>query len=135
MIPKHRAAPRVILRLEQLERRECPSPLSLDVSPWPTWTFDNPKFATLASQGFLTYTNDANTQANISNAQAYGGTGSSLTIASGTGSLPTAVTRAWAVPVIPQDIQYSAAVYLNSQIPAQLIARGTNVDNTTHSSF
>jgi hypothetical protein len=135
MIPKHRAAPRAILRVEPLERRECPSAVSLDMSPWPTWTFDNPKFATLTSQGFVTYTNDANTQASISSAQAYGGTGSSLAIASASGSLATAVTRAWAVPVIPQDIQYSAAIYLNSQVPAQLIARGTNLDDPAHPSF
>ncbi|HEY7426036.1 MAG TPA: Ig-like domain-containing protein, partial [Gemmataceae bacterium] len=38
------------------------------------------------------------------------------------------ISRAWLDQTMPADVQVSAAVYLNSSVPAQVIARGSNLD-------
>jgi hypothetical protein len=43
----------------------------------------------------------------------------------------TSAARAWSNTVLPPDVTASAAVYLDSLIPAQLFARGTNLDTAT----
>ena len=43
----------------------------------------------------------------------------------------TSSDRAWADTVMPADVSASAAVYLNSLIPAQLFVRGSNLDAAT----
>ncbi|HEY7154825.1 MAG TPA: Ig-like domain-containing protein [Gemmataceae bacterium] len=50
----------------------------------------------------------------------------SLSVASGAGSGD--VSRAWLNEMMPADVQVSADVYINTVIPAQVIARGSNLD-------
>ncbi|HEY7423302.1 MAG TPA: Ig-like domain-containing protein, partial [Gemmataceae bacterium] len=40
------------------------------------------------------------------------------------------ISRAWLDQTMPADVQVSAAVYLNSSVPAQVIARGSNLDGS-----
>lgn len=49
----------------------------------------------------------------------------SLSVMSGSNGKSTDVSRAWLNETMPADVQVSAAVYVNSLIPAQVIARGS----------
>jgi hypothetical protein len=48
----------------------------------------------------------------------------------GSGS-SSATARSWAPAAEPADVQVSAAVYLDSMVPAQVIARGSHLDGAT----
>jgi hypothetical protein len=48
-----------------------------------------------------------------------------------TAQLSGDVARAWQVAAQPADIQVSAAVYVSNQTPAQVMARGSNLDTAT----
>ena len=47
----------------------------------------------------------------------------------------TTAARAWADAAMPADVDASAAVYLDSLIPAQVFARGSNLDTATPSYY
>jgi hypothetical protein len=52
----------------------------------------------------------------------------SFSVESGSTGKSTDVSRAWLNETMPADVQVSAAVYVNSLIPAQVIARGSNLN-------
>jgi hypothetical protein len=53
----------------------------------------------------------------------------------GSSTTSAAGARAWFATALPADVQVGAAVYLNSLIPAQVLARGTGLDTTSPSYY
>ncbi len=51
------------------------------------------------------------------------------------GGLSTTAARAWSNANLPADVDTSAAVFLDSLVPVQLFARGTNLQGTTPSYY
>lgn len=77
-------------------------------SDWSSW------------QSTTTGTLGASSSRSFSPANGFASTGTSLTRA-----------RAWANTVLPADVAASAAVYLDSLIPARVFVRGSNLNGTT----
>jgi hypothetical protein len=113
----------VKLELEQLETREAPT-----VSPWTTLSFEGSKVGNLPLN-WSQWSSDPNTSFSVtaSPTPALSGT-HSFSVTSGSGSISGAVTRSWLDETMPADVQVGAAVYINSLIPAQVIARGSNLN-------
>ena len=112
------------LSLERLEGREVPS-----AAPWLVETFDQsaagvlpPGWAQQNSDPTATLqTTAAPTQGSLDGLQASG--------------LSSSESRAWYTTAIPADAQVGASIYLNSLIPAQIIARGQNLDTNTQTYY
>ncbi len=115
----------VKLELELLENREAPT-----VSPWTTLSFEGSQAGSLPlNWSQYNSTNDGQTQFAVtaSPTPALSGKQSfSVTSPNASGD----VSRAWLDETMPADVQASAAVYVNSVIPAQVIARGSNLDGS-----
>ncbi|HTU17734.1 MAG TPA: hypothetical protein VMG10_06685 [Gemmataceae bacterium] len=127
---RKRKFPRYVkLELERLENREAPS-----VTPWITDTFDG---ITVAPSGsppniptdWSQWSSDGSTTFAVTTPSspitAFSG---SNTFSVTSGPNEAGVSRAWLDQTMPADVEVSAAVYVNSLIPAQVIARGSNLD-------
>jgi hypothetical protein len=126
----NRTFPRwVKLELELLEPREAPS-----VTPWITDTFEGINVSPPGSPPTLPlnwsqWSSDPNTQFTVTASPSPTlGSSRSLSVSSGTNGVNGAVTRTWLDETMPADVEVSAAVYVDSPIPAQVIARGSNLN-------
>jgi hypothetical protein len=105
---------RAILRVEELEARSM-----LSTAPWTPVTFDGLTPGTLPSS----WTQSSGTPGVIFQAS----TAQAQTAPNGL-AVGRANARAWMTDSQPADVQVSAAVYLNSLNPAQVIARGSHLN-------
>src|SRR5262249_37257862 len=112
------------LHLGPWERPEPPSG-----NPWLGENFNRPAAGVLPS-GWLQWTSAAGAGVAVAAASGVGATGG-LTIAA---TISQAAAHAWYNLPAAADVEVSAAVYLNSLIPAQVLARGANLGpaNSTH---
>lgn len=111
------------LELELLENRDAPS-----VSPWTTLSFDGSQPGSLPLN-WSQWSSDGRTQFAVTASPSPALSGKqSFSMASGTSGVSGDVSRAWLNATMPADVQIRAAVYVNSLIPAQVIARGSNLD-------
>jgi hypothetical protein len=114
------------LRLEELEARLAPA-APLD----PLETFDTTPVGTLPA-GWSQWSNTGTNAFAVSSAQALSKP-NSLAVASPSASGMSA--RAWITTDQPANTQVQAAVYLNESIPAEILARGTDLDTATPSYY
>jgi hypothetical protein len=113
------------LTFEVLETRETPS-----ATPWASESFDSTAVGSLPS-GWSQWSSDGKVDAAVSSAQ-------SLSAPNGLAISTTssnASSRAWLNQLAPADVQVSAAVDLTSLIPAQVLARGSNLGTATPSYY
>src|SRR5262245_2530196 len=115
MAQRRRTPPRT-LHLEALESRLAPSG-----TPWLTENFDTTAAGTLPA-GWSQWQSGAAT-VGVSSTAGLGGSGS-LDIAAAASS---SAAHAWYNTAAAADVQVTAAVLLNSLIPAQVLARGSNL--------
>src|SRR5262249_49984067 len=108
------------LALERLEGREVPA-----ANPWLVETFDQSAAGNLPA-GWSQHNSDllAAVQTTTDPSQA------SVNALRASGS-SSSESRAWLNAVAPADAQVGVSVYLNSLIPAKIIARGQNLDTDT----
>lgn len=113
----------VKLELERLESREM-----LSVTPSTTLSFEGSQAGNLPLN-WTQWSSDPNTQFAVttSPSPALSGT-KGFSVTSGNGAVSGAVTRSWLNETMPADMQVGAAVYVDSLIPAQVIARGSNLN-------
>src|SRR5579884_3875967 len=112
--PRHAAPP----RLEALEDRLTPSGVSESFDSTPAGAIPA-GWAQWSSSGAAAFA--------VSSARA-------LSTPDGLGvsaSASTLSARSWVSASQPADVQASAAVYLSSPIPAQVLARGSNLNTST----
>ena len=118
----NRRFPRYVkLVLEQLENREAPS-----VTPWTTNSFEGSNTGSMPVN-WSQYNSDGITQFLVTTGSptpALSGS-KSFSVESGSSGKSTDVSRAWLNQTMPADVQVSTALYVNSLIPAQVIARGS----------
>ncbi|HEY7423861.1 MAG TPA: Ig-like domain-containing protein [Gemmataceae bacterium] len=114
---------RVFLRLEELELRLAPA-ASLE-------TFDTTPPGALPA-GWSQWSSSGVNAFAVSSSVALS-TPNSLAVSSPMGSGLNA--RSWINTVQPADMQVSAAVYLNSPIPAEILARGTGLNTNVPSYY
>jgi hypothetical protein len=108
------------LGLEELEGRLVPSGTSLLQE-----SFDTTWVGGLPS-GWSQWASDGSAAFAVSSAQAFAGpNGLASTAASGVSA------RAWASAQEPADLQTTAAVYVDSLVPTQVLARGSNLASST----
>src|SRR5207302_4655931 len=88
--------------------------------------FDTTAAGALPS-GWAQYSNTGTAAFGVSASQALS-PANALAVTAGTSGLSA---RAWLTAAQPADVQVSAAVYLNSLIPAQVLARGSGLAGTT----
>jgi hypothetical protein len=110
---------------EHLETREAPS-----ATPWASESFDSTAVGSLPA-GWSQWGSDGKVDAAVSAAQSLSPS-NSLAISTASSS---ASSRAWLNQVAPADVQVSAAVDLTSLIPAQVLARGSNLGTATPSYY
>ncbi len=106
-----------LLRPEALEAREAPT-----VTPWAAEPFDKPAGALPA--GWSQWSSTGDTAFAVSPARPLHGAGA-LAL---TANLSTLAARSWLGAAVPADAQVSAAVYVDTLIPAQILARGRSLD-------
>src|SRR5260221_9015632 len=108
------------LALERLEGREVPA-----ATPWQVESFEQAAAGALPS-GWAQHNSDplAVVQATTAVAQA-------SAVGLGMSGSSVSESRAWLNAALPADAQVTASVYLDSLIPAQIIARGQNLDTDT----
>src|SRR6266404_5717131 len=108
---------RTWLKVEYLEARAVP-----DAAPWQLQSFDQTTLAAPLPAGWSQHANDPTASFEPS----------SLAIGSVAGiqtdGTSASDSRAWLNTVVPADARVSASVYLDSLVPAQIIARGQNLD-------
>src|SRR5258706_8809832 len=105
------------LRLEQLESREVPA-----TSPWMVETFDQTAPG-LLPDGWSVNNSDPNAALTGAPVQTLGA--ATALRSNGTSN---SETRAWSNIAVPADAQVSVNVFLDSLVPAQVFARGRNLD-------
>src|SRR2546430_1783802 len=105
------------LHLELLETRETPSG-----NPWLSENFNTTAAGGLPS-GWSQWTNAAGAGVAVASASGVGATGGLMIAA----TVSQAAAHAWYNLPAAADVEVSAAVYLNSLIPAQVLARGANL--------
>src|SRR5262249_37932576 len=93
-------------------------------APWQSVSFDQTTLGALPT-GWNQHDSDQSTTFGAANLTAGPGTG--LQAAGNSSS----ESRAWLNTALPADASVSASVYLDSLIPAQIIARGQNLDTDT----
>jgi hypothetical protein len=109
----------VTLSVEKLEAREVPT-----ITPWSVETFDQTTPGALPS-GWSQYSTDASGYQVATNASLSGGSALQSTGAS------VSTQRAWLNAALPADSEVSATLLANSLVPAQIIARGQNLNSNT----
>ncbi|HLW67884.1 MAG TPA: hypothetical protein VKS79_21385 [Gemmataceae bacterium] len=109
----------VALSVEKLEAREVPA-----ASPWSVQTFAQATPGSLPSD-WSQYSTDSNGYQIASNASLTGGSALQSSGAS------VSTERAWLNAALPADAQVSATILADSLVPAQVIARGQNLDTST----
>jgi hypothetical protein len=114
------------LRLEVLEPRETPS-----APPGTVESFDTTPTGQLPA-GWSQWSSTGTNAFAVSSSQALSAP-NSLAVSSPTASGLNA--RSWLDTTQPADVQVSAAVYLNTPIPAEILARGTGLGTTTPSYY
>jgi hypothetical protein len=113
------------LAVQILEPREAPS-----ATPWVAESFDGTTAGSLPA-GWSQWGSDGRADAAVSSAQSLSpSNGLAITTASSSAS-----SRAWVNQLAPADVQVSAAVDLGSLIPAQVLARGSNLGTPTPSYY
>jgi hypothetical protein len=120
-MPSDRGRRRASPTLEILETRQAPS-----ASPWLVESFDTTPAQHLPA-GWLQRDSSAAASAGASSSIALSAPNSlalSSTITSGS-------TLAWLNTPLPADVQVGAAVFLNSLIPTQILARGSGLSTAT----
>jgi hypothetical protein len=115
---------RVIPRLESLETREAPS-----VTPWISQSFDTTSLGSIPA-GWASWSNGAG-GFQVSTAHALSGS-NGLTSSS---SLSSADARAWSTTLSPANASASAAVFVDSLIPARVLVRGSGLDTNSPSYY
>src|SRR5262245_26196678 len=113
-----RQRPTAQLAVERLEGRVVPA-----TNPWLVESFEQSAAGGLPS-GWAQHDSDpaGSVQATTAVAQA-----SSVGLQASGSSLSE--SRAWLATALPSDVQVSVSIYLDSLIPAKVIARGTNLDS------
>jgi hypothetical protein len=119
MPPKVRFATLVV---QPLEPRQAPSATPIGVE-----TFDTTPVGTLPP-GWVQWSNNGSAAFAVSAAQALS-TPNGLAVSSGI--ISSLAARSWVGAAAPADVQVSAAVYLNTLIPAQVFARGSGLATAT----
>jgi Bacterial Ig domain len=114
-MPSRRAC-RTRLLVERLEARETPSG-----GPWTVETFDSTAPGSLPA-GWAAWGSDGDPGLVVADAQAVAG----RALASDGGSSRSG--RAWLRSAVAADATATAAVFTDTLMPAQVIARGTNLD-------
>src|SRR5262245_45601532 len=112
------------LRLERLEGREVPA-----VTPWTLESFDQMAAGTLPV-GWEAHPTGPPAVVGVSPTHSHGD-GAGLRADGNSVS----EARAWSPAVLPADSQVSADVYLDSLVPAQIIARGRGLDTSAPSYY
>src|SRR6266851_33431 len=112
------------LKVERLESRVVPT-----TAPWMLETFEQSAIGVLPS-GWGQHSSDPSATIQTTTTQAQASTAGLQS--SGTSS---ATSLAWLNNSVPADAQVSASVYLDTLIPAQIIARGQNLDTDTPSYY
>lgn len=114
---------KVRLELELLENRDAPS-----VTPWTTLSFDGSQAGSLPLN-WSQWSSDGRTEFAVTTSPTPALSGKqSFSVASGAKGVSGDVSHAWLNETMPADVQVSAAVYVSSLIPAQVLARGSNLD-------
>jgi hypothetical protein len=113
------------LAFDVLETREAPS-----ASPWASESFDSTPVGALPA-GWSQWSSDGHADAAVSAAQSLSAP-NSLAVTTASSS---AASRAWLNQLAPADVQVSAAVAATSLIPAQVLARGSNLGTATPSYY
>lgn len=113
-----------VLALERLELREVPA-----TSPWTFQNFEQARVGVLPDD-WQQMTTDPRSGFRASNTKALG---SEIGLRSDGGS--TTTQRTWLETAAPADAQVSVDIYLDRLIPAQLIARGDNLDTSKPSFY
>jgi hypothetical protein len=106
--------------LEELEGRLMPSGVPLLQE-----SFDGAAVGSLPS-GWSQWSSSGTNSFAVSSAQALGGAKGLASYAASNVS-----ARAWAATPEPSDVQVSAAVYVNTLTPAQVLARGSNLNSAS----
>ena len=120
-MPSNPRAPRTHLTVELLESRLVPSSTPTTVLQ----DFDSTAVGKLPS-GWSQWSNTGVSSFLVENSY-------SLSAPNGLGSSGTSsvTARTWLATQEPADVQVSAAVYLDSLIPIQVLARGSNLNSTS----
>jgi hypothetical protein len=125
---QHRNRRRPIPRVEHLEAREAPS-----ASPWLTESFDTTAAGALPP-GWSGWLGTPDGSANSLGV-------ASIRVLSPSNSLASSATsgadagRAWLTAPLPADVQASAAVYLATAIPGQVLVRGSGLGTVAPSYY
>ncbi|MFL5340745.1 MAG: hypothetical protein ACJ8F7_11390 [Gemmataceae bacterium] len=114
----HRKRQDARLSVEALEAREVPA------APWQVQDFEQSTLGALPT-GWAQHDSDPATTFLTTAPQL--GSGNGLQTAGSSAS----ESRAWLNTAVPPDARVSASVYLDSLIPAEVIARGQNLDTDT----
>ncbi len=104
------------LSIDCLEGRDVPA------GPWLTESFDSTPLDSLPT-GWTAWGTIAPTNPRVSNTRAVSGQG--LAASGGSGQ----VGRAWANEQRPADVQVAASIFADTLVPAQIIARGRNLNS------
>jgi hypothetical protein len=115
----------VIPCVEKLEIREAPS-----ASPLLVEAFDNTPQGTLPA-GWVQWSNTPTASFAVSSARSLSAP-NGLAVQAG---LSQASVRTWTVTPLPADVDVGAAVYLDTLIPAQILARGSGLDTAAPSYY
>jgi hypothetical protein len=108
-----------------LEAREAPS-----ASPWLVESFDSTPLKQLPA-GWQQWGSSSAASAGVWSGLAFSSPNSlALSATASNGA-----TRAWLNAPLPPDVQVSAAVYLNSLVPVQILARASGLNSTTPSYY
>src|SRR5216684_2975661 len=118
---KRKPTRRVIPHLELLEPRESPS-----ASPWLSETFNSTPLGKIPSNWSQWSSTGAAAFQVISTSTSMGTR--DLAVSASTSDL---AARAWVSSLVPADTTVSAAIYLNTLIPAQVFVRGTGLNTST----
>jgi hypothetical protein len=120
----NRKTPRwVKLELQLLENREAPS-----VTPWTSLSFEGSQTGSLPLN-WSQWSSDGQTQFAVTGSPTPALSGKqSFSVTSGPKGVSGDVSRSWLDETMPADMQVGAAVYVNSLIPAQVLARGSNLN-------
>lgn len=113
---------RIRLSVERLESRDTP-----DGGPWTTQTFDTAPPESPAP-GWVAWSSDGGASFLVEDGRAVAG----RSVASDGGS--SRESRTWLPATVPANATVTAAVFADSLVPAQVIARGTHL-NTDHATY
>jgi hypothetical protein len=116
----NRRSPFVQPWVEWLETRTLPS-----AATWSAESFDSTPVGTIPN-GWSQWSDNPAVTVGVSTAQALSKPGA-LTVAS---SMSTANGRVWVTNPAPADADVSTALFVNSLIPAEVMARGSNLGTT-----